>query len=227
MTKTKHSNPFIEPPGSRGRQRLYPNEPLIRFVKSRLERDQDVLEIGCGDGGNLWMLASEGLNAHGIDIRKEAIKHTAETLNRYGVSATLTEASWYSTGYGDQRFDAVVDVVSMQHISIHESIRAISEVSRVLKNGGLFFSYRLGIASALFSKLLAAGAVMVDNSTVENIPPPLPLANNGVTSFWDADVANFVFDKSGLVIEGIERYEHTSSVGEHVEYLGITARKSC
>jgi len=55
-------------------QRSYPNVALIQFVAANYfslpqeDRCQlKILEIGCGSGANLWMLAKEGFDAYGLD----------------------------------------------------------------------------------------------------------------------------------------------------------------
>ena len=62
-------------------QRKYPNEELCRFIgrnfnvlnKSQRKKIK-ILEVGCGPGGNLWMLAYEGFDVYGLDISVTSIK---------------------------------------------------------------------------------------------------------------------------------------------------------
>ena len=60
-------------------QRMYPNEALCRFLGSNgffnVERKEDIriLEVGCGSGANLWMIAKEGFDAYGLDASSAAI----------------------------------------------------------------------------------------------------------------------------------------------------------
>jgi len=56
-------------------QRRYPNEELLRFfgrhyflLPPEQRRKIRILEVGCGSGANLWMIAREGFEAHGIDL---------------------------------------------------------------------------------------------------------------------------------------------------------------
>lgn len=55
-------------------QRSYPNESLIQFIAGRYfalpmteRRRIRILEVGCGSGTNLWMLAKEGFEVYGLD----------------------------------------------------------------------------------------------------------------------------------------------------------------
>src|ERR1700704_1186222 len=80
-------------------QRRYPAEELCRFMGRhyfglpRLSRGViRILEVGCGSGANLWMIAREGFDAYGIDLSVEAIRLCADMLASYGVTAHLKAA---------------------------------------------------------------------------------------------------------------------------------------
>jgi ubiquinone/menaquinone biosynthesis C-methylase UbiE len=125
-------------------QRSYPNEALIQFVAanyfflSQEDRCQlKILEIGCGSGANLWMLSKEGFDAYGLDSSEEALKLARNHLaNKWGVSAKLAHGSFLDLPYPDDYFDAVVDVVSLQHLDLTSSSTALKECKRVLRGGG-------------------------------------------------------------------------------------------
>lgn len=62
-------------------QRLYPNESLIQFLASRYFRLSEserksirLLEVGCGSGANLWMMAKEGFNTYGMDSSAKGLE---------------------------------------------------------------------------------------------------------------------------------------------------------
>lgn len=73
-------------------ERSYPNEALIQFVAANYfslpqeDRCQlKILEIGCGSGANLWMLAKEGFDAYGLDSSEEALSLARNHLtNKWG-----------------------------------------------------------------------------------------------------------------------------------------------
>jgi SAM-dependent methyltransferase len=51
----------------------YPSIQLVKFIASKYYNMKDrssinILEIGCGPGGNLWYLAREGFKVSGIDF---------------------------------------------------------------------------------------------------------------------------------------------------------------
>jgi ubiquinone/menaquinone biosynthesis C-methylase UbiE len=208
-----------------GSQRAYPNESLIQFMASRYfnlpiqeRRRIRVLEVGCGSGSNLWMLAKEGFDAYGLDSSGEALQLAETHLSaKWGVSATLEKGSFMSMPYEDAYFDAVIDVVSLQGLHLADSSRVLREVGRVLKPSGAFFSYRLSDRSSIRD----AGP-RIDQATLENIPDPaLPLANNGPLSFWSPDIAREMYGDAGFSLVSVERVGRTYVNGAYVEYLKL------
>jgi len=61
---------------------------------------------------------------------------------KWNVNVDLRKGSFTSLPYDDGFFDAVVDVVSLQHINLADSCLAFKEIYRVMKPAGKFFSYR-------------------------------------------------------------------------------------
>jgi ubiquinone/menaquinone biosynthesis C-methylase UbiE len=124
-------------------QRTYPNESLIQFVAQNYfsvpqeDRSQiKILEIGCGSGANLWMLAKEGFDVYGLDSSEEALKIASSHLaHKWGVSAKLVHGSFLDLPFSDDYFDAVVDVVSLQHLDLTSTRIALKEIKRVVKGG--------------------------------------------------------------------------------------------
>lgn len=212
-------------------QRSYPNEFLIQFLASRFfslstaERAGiAILEIGCGSGANLWAMAKEGFEVHGLDSSQAALDLAKTHIEgKWGVSAGLRLGDFATLPYDAGRFDAVVDVVSLQHLALADAARALAEVARVLKAGGGFFSYRLSDRSVMFS---APSAARIDAATLVNIgDPAMPLANNGPISFWNPGLATRAYRDAGLVVSTIERVGRTYATGAYVEYLAIAAGK--
>jgi ubiquinone/menaquinone biosynthesis C-methylase UbiE len=212
-------------------QRSYPNESLIQFVASRyfklsMQQRQSirVLEIGSGSGANLWMIAKEGLQAYGLDSSETGLDlartHLAE---KWGVVANLKQGSFTALPYEDGFFDALVDVVSMQHLDLADSQAALREIHRVLKPGGEYFSYRLSDHSVMYEHGIAAA---VDAATLSNIDDrAMPLANNGPISFWSPSLAREMYTQASLEMTSVERVGRTYSTGAYVEYLALIARR--
>ncbi|MFZ4777260.1 MAG: class I SAM-dependent methyltransferase [Terrimicrobiaceae bacterium] len=211
-------------------QRLYPNESLLQFLGGNYfhlpmeERSKiRILEIGCGSGANLWMMAKEGFQVYGMDSSAKALEVAGlHLMEKWNVSATLTKGSFLDLPYDTGSFDAIVDVVSLQHIGLEDSRLALREVARVLRPGGKFFSFRLSDHSVMFSK--AADMERIDSCTLANISDPsLPLANNGPVSFWSPALARMLYEEAGLSLLNVSLVTRTYADAAVVEYLAIEA----
>ena len=215
-----------------GAQRWYPNTELLSFLGSygfmgnpEGNRDKKVLEVGCGSGANLWMLAKEGFNTYGMDGSEEAVKLADKHLReKWNVEAKLSTGFFHELPYKSEMFDIVVDVVSLQCLDLEMSRRALQEVARVLVVGGRFYSYRLSDRSAMY---MNSGGQFVDSATVSDIAQDhMPLAHNGTMSFWSANRVMEEYGACELCVESIERCTITYQNGlMEVEYLSITAKK--
>lgn len=211
-------------------QRRYPNEALLAFLAAHYflipveQRDKvKILELGCGSGANLWMLAHEGFSAHGIDFAPTGLSYCHEVLKQWNVSAELMLGDMTALPYSANSFDAVVDVVSLQHLNYSQHEQTFAETLRVLKPGGRFFSCHLGSGSSVFS---APEALMLDKITLSDIPPGYPLAGNGQTAFLDADQFYSMVASAGFVDITLEsQLRSYSSLQCQVEYLLLSAKK--
>jgi ubiquinone/menaquinone biosynthesis C-methylase UbiE len=214
-------------------QRLYPNEALVEFIGNSYFRipiperkNIKILEVGCGSGANLWMMAKEGFEVHGLDSSARGLQIAeAHLREKWGVSAQLKQGSFLELPYPDGMFDAVVDVVSLQHLGLEDSLTALCEIRRILKPEGRFFSYRLSDHSVMFER--ASFAERLDAATLSNIADPhLPLANNGPIAFWSPVLVREKYFQSKFVVEDILRRTRTYANGALVEYLAVTASSS-
>jgi SAM-dependent methyltransferase len=155
-------------------QRKYPNEELCRFIgrnfsrfSSNEKRALRVLEVGCGSGSNLWMLAREGFDTYGIDLSLESLVLAGEMLGSYGVKASLSSGDMTQLKFTDGFFHAVADVFSSYCLDAAHAQSFIASVSRVLAMDGLFFSYFPAKSSDAFSNHKPAS--MLDDDTLSGI----------------------------------------------------------
>lgn len=211
-------------------QRRYPNESLLAFLAAHYfsltqsERQKiHILESGCGFGANLWMLSREGFSVWGIDSSATGLSFCQTILNLWNVQANLTLGDMTVLSYASASFDAIVDVVSMQHLTWLQHELALVEVFRVLKPGGLFFSFHLGAGSSAFTDTQAH---KLDDVTLENIPTGYHLAGNGQTAFLSAERYQRMANETGLIDVTVERQLRSYAPSSlMVEYLIFTARK--
>lgn len=113
---------------------------LLRAL--RLPRGGRVLEIGCGRGVALPVLAErlEPFALFGVDVDAALLEVAEQRLRALRISATLVEADVRSLPLETASFDLVVDFGTCYHVSggVEGARAALREVARVLRPGGLF-----------------------------------------------------------------------------------------
>jgi SAM-dependent methyltransferase len=155
-------------------QRRYPNEELVRFLArnyfkfSREDRARiSILDAGCGSCSNLWVIAHEGFDAHGVDLSPESLRLGKEILAEWGVTAQLKTGNLLQLPYEDGTLDAVVDVFSSSVLNMTEFPSYLREVARVLKTEGRFFLFTPSVESDAFRN--HAPAEKIDEFTLNGI----------------------------------------------------------
>lgn len=113
------------PRGDRGRQ-------LEVFVEQcRSAGLRSVLEVGCGGGRDGLVLQEAGLDYRGVDLTPEAI----DICTDRGLSVIVASAS--DLPFDDDSFDALWTMSTLMHLDGDGFDRAIAEVGRVVRPGGL------------------------------------------------------------------------------------------
>jgi SAM-dependent methyltransferase len=124
-----------------------PNEHFVRFIARSYPNGDDLraLDLGCGAGAQSLFLSREGFDVSGIDGSQAAIDRCAERAWIANVPSLrppgFQVADVTTVPFPDAEFDLVVDVATMQCLDHDQAILALNEVVRILKPGGLFFSY--------------------------------------------------------------------------------------
>ena len=134
---------------------LRPNAtPVYRFLSFILSRDATPGKIlDCGAGGllpPLAIFAQQGFDCWGIDISDEQLAKAEAFATEHNLTLHLQKADMRQMPFENAEFDFVYEHFAMCHMSKQDTARAISEMHRVLKPGGLCF---LGfISDATFPK---------------------------------------------------------------------------
>jgi len=209
-------------------QRKYPNEELCRFIGgiSPKGHNLSVLEVGCGSGSNLWMLAEQGYNVTGLDISPESLRLSQQLLKRRNLSATLVEGAMQDLPFEDNSFDLVVDVFSSYCLVIEEFQKYLMSAYRVLRDSSLLFIYTPSKKSDAF--LYHSPSKLIDESTLDGIKrKDSPYAGNEYPFRFSSprEICHYLENCSFRIIN-CERISRTYSNGsEYFEYLTIQACK--
>jgi len=114
---------------------------VIPFIEKFLTLNSSckLLEIGCGEGGNLIPFLDKGCQVTGVDISESKIAHAAEFLKSHPEAKRLTLLAkdiYNSSEDLAPDFDLIMMRDVIEHI--HDQDRFMGYVKRFLKSGGLF-----------------------------------------------------------------------------------------
>jgi SAM-dependent methyltransferase len=213
-----------------GAQRRYPNEELVRFLARHFfpippdeRRAVPILEVGCGSGANLWMIAREGFAAHGIDISAEGLRLCREMLAGWGAEAELCHSDMAALPFADGTLAAVVDVFSAYCLDEAGMSRFLDEVARVLRPGGRFFTYTPSKLSEAFTN--HAPSTLIDGSTLSAIERPTSPFTGNHYPFRFATNAELeaALVSRGFAITMSERVARSYRDGEELFWFAVVA----
>ncbi|MFA5124634.1 MAG: class I SAM-dependent methyltransferase [Patescibacteria group bacterium] len=113
-------------------------EQVIKeFKKSKAKK---VLDLGCGAGRNALYLAQNGFTVYGIDNAPTGLKILRKKLKERGLVADLKLEDVYKPlPYKDDFFDALISIQVIQHAKEATILKAIKEITRIVKPGGIIF----------------------------------------------------------------------------------------
>ncbi len=155
--------------------------PYLTLVREH----QPVLDIGCGRGEFLAMLAGEGISAHGVDSDAGMV----ERCRALGVEATLAEANGYLEGLADGTVGTVFSAQLIEHLPYAELQRML-ELSRLkLRAGGLFIAETVNP-----HRVSSLKTFWVDLTHQHPIFPEVALALTAIAGFESAYVFAPTFD---------------------------------
>lgn len=128
--------PFPNEVGRNARQESLEVPVLVRAL--RIPLGARVLEVGCGRGVALPGIARlcRPSELVGLDVDGDLIDEARQHVDAAGVDCRLVCADVRGMPFGDGSFDVVIDFGTLFHIP--RAAEALSEVSRVLRPGGLF-----------------------------------------------------------------------------------------
>lgn len=112
---------------------------FVPYIKKYIELGPEtkVLEIGCGDGGNLLPLAKMGCSVLGCDISATRINDAIKFFKEEGVSAEFIASDVFLLEGLEKQFDLIICHDVIEHIS--DKYDFMSKCQRLLKPQGVLF----------------------------------------------------------------------------------------
>lgn len=124
-----------------------------------------VLDLGAGLGRHSIFLAQHGFNVSAIDISDYGVNHLKEWAVKENLDIDVRVGDMVSLPYDDNSFDCVFVYHAISHADTEGIKKVISEIERVLKQGGEIYTSMCSKDSWDFSK---SGFPKIDENTVIN-----------------------------------------------------------
>ena len=115
-----------------------PHPSVVSLVDRLRERDfSRTLDLGCGAGRHMAYLSKLGFPVFGIDPALNGLLHSARWLRSEGFPCRLGKADMTAIPARTGSFDCVISIYVLHHNTIGKIRRAVKDIERVLKPGGL------------------------------------------------------------------------------------------
>jgi SAM-dependent methyltransferase len=165
--------------------------PAARVAESQrpymalVEGHEPVLDIGCGRGEFLAMLAEQGISARGVDSDEGMIAR----CRALGLQATLADANEYLESLDDGTLGTVFSAQLIEHLPHSELQRLLALSQRKLRPGGLFIAETVNP-----HRVSSLKTFWVDLTHQHPIFPEVALALSAIAGFESAYVFAPTFD---------------------------------
>ncbi|BDD06399.1 class I SAM-dependent methyltransferase [Aureibacter tunicatorum] len=116
---------------------------MDQLLKGRFEKEHRILDVGCGEGRNLYYFIQQGYEIYGIDQDRQAIKFLkmlSKTLNSDLDADCFIHGDASDMPYPPRAFDVVIcNAVLHFAKDLENFMQMISELERVVKLEGSVF----------------------------------------------------------------------------------------
>jgi len=124
---------------------------LIYCEKNSLEK----IVLDCGAGGPqppLALFKSQGYETYGIDIDGEMLNKANSFAEDNDIELNMSKGDMRSLPYEDRKFSFVYSYNTIFHMTKKDVVKAVEEMNRVLKPGGLLYANFLSVDDFLYGE---------------------------------------------------------------------------
>lgn len=183
--------------------------PLVPGLHERLEAGIDVLDLGCGRGIALRMLAARYPRSRflGVDLSGEAIAWATEQAAQDGLINLRYEQTDAASFDRPAAFDFVVTFDA-----IHDQARpdiVLANIARALRKDGVYLMQDIKASSHPMDNVShPAGPFLYTVSTLHCMTVSLAAGGMGLGTCWGRQVATRMLGEAGFTSVQIEQLSH-------------------
>lgn len=182
--------------------------PLVPELTASLKRGVDVLEVGCGSGHALMLLAKNFPNSRfvGYDLLDESIAMAKAAAQEAGLQNASFEKRDVATMTHEGQFD-VVAAFDMVHDLPRPDV-VLSAIARALKPGGTYIMSDVKASTFLENNLdHPLGPFFYSISCMHCMPVSLAYDGMGLGAVWGEEKASEMIREAGLELLDIKQTE--------------------
>ena len=128
-------------------RKFYPSS-LYNFLRFTNSIQLEKIILDCGAGGfnpKLAFFYENGFETYGIDISEESIESANEFCEEHGIQLNIKKGDMRNIPFDSNFFSFIFSYNSIFHLNKEDCYKAINEMHRVLKIGGLCYINFLSI----------------------------------------------------------------------------------
>ncbi|HET9144251.1 class I SAM-dependent DNA methyltransferase [Actinophytocola sp.] len=197
-------------------------EQLTRIFAAAGAGVGSVLDIGCGTGGHLELLARHGLEVVGIDRSPAMVAVAGERLAGSGVAATVLESD-VATLRLARAFDAAIMMswVLSYHVSDEDLFTTLAVLHRHLRPGGLL-AFDVVDGSVLLRDGVSTSLRVVEDGTTQFLRVSEPVLRPA-EQVYEIGLRMWMFDGDRVVATAAETHPVRYFLPREVELILHTA----
>jgi len=115
-----------------------PNPAVVEWADT-MPAGGKILDLGCGVGRHCVYLGGRGFRMAGVDISPNGIQQTEAVCAERGIEFEGQVSDMTTIPWADATFDGALSTSTINHHRRADIKRAVAEVWRILKPGGIFF----------------------------------------------------------------------------------------
>ncbi|NHJ38959.1 MAG: class I SAM-dependent methyltransferase [Asgard group archaeon] len=139
--KAKISNVYDSIAESFDSKRTFPWQEVITFSK-KINKDNKVLDLGCGNGRHTRLLLDQNLETFATDISYKILTIARENQLKqyYNQISGLINADGLQLPFRENYFDNIITIAVIHHLDTNNKrLMLLQEIHRTLKENGIAF----------------------------------------------------------------------------------------
>lgn len=183
--------------------------PLVEGLEQRLEQGIDVLDVGCGRGRALLLLAAHypGSRFTGYDFSREAIDWANAEVKRLGLDNIRFEVKDVATLGERNAYDWIVTFDAI-HDQKHPDV-VLAAIQRALRSDGVYLMQDIKGSSHLHNNAdNPIGPLLYTISTLHCMTVSLAQGGAGLGTVWGRELALQMLDEAGFGEVEVKELEH-------------------